>query len=272
MKKEDIQPILLAMLDKFTQICDEHQINYCLAYGTHLGAIRHDGFIPWDDDVDVFMLPEDLKKLRSLNLNDDLFFLQNKSTDENYCLIFDKVLLKGSRSQILDFDVLGDYDGIFIDIFPLYYVPNGFIKRIYMLTLLYLMKYMNLLIVLSAKKYQEQIVGKIAFVICRFFSIKKINKLVKAIQDKLLALPSSDLVTDIELKPLKMFKSAWFKNLELHLFAHKYFKICSHSDELLSLIYGDYMKLPPDAEKLGHEDITFTIDEETIRKLFEEVD
>lgn len=67
MKKEitpqEHKKILLEMLAHFNQVCQENNIRYSLAYGTLLGAIRHQGFIPWDDDIDLFMLREDYEKL-----------------------------------------------------------------------------------------------------------------------------------------------------------------------------------------------------------------
>ena len=271
MKKQEIQSILLAMLIRFTKICDKHDIKYFLAYGSHLGAIRHNGFIPWDDDVDLFVLPEDLKKLRSLAIDDELFFYQDKRSDKKYCLLFDKILLKKSKSTIEDFDVLGENDGIFIDIFPLYYVPKNIFKRVYMLTLLHLMKYSNLLIVLSAKKYQRMLVGKLSLAVSQLVSVTKINKFVLAIQEKLLAMDHSDKVVDIELKPLRMFDAKWFDVGEKHMFADEFFNIPANSDELLRLIYGDYTQVPEDAQKLGHEDIDFSVSEDTLRKLFSKV-
>lgn len=271
MEKQELHDILIAMLNTFVRLCKDNDIKYFLAYGSHLGAIRHKGFIPWDDDIDLFMLPEDIKKIRELNIDNELFFYQYKKSDKKYCLLFDKLLLKQSKSLIEEFDVIGDHNGIFIDIFPLYYVPANFFKRQYMFFLLFLMKYSNLIIVLSAKKYQKILSGKLSTIICKLFGIKNINEFVYMLQNKLLNIPKSNKVVDIELKPLRLFETAWFNKGTLHDFEKKQFIIPEHSEELLTLIYGDYLQLPNENERLGHADIEFIVSEEMLEKLENEV-
>ena len=95
---QKVQPILLDMLREIHRVCTEHQIPYVLYRGTFLGAVRHQGFIPWDDDMDVAMLREDYDRFCRIApeaLGKDYCF-QNWHTDENYAHPFGKVRRRGT--------------------------------------------------------------------------------------------------------------------------------------------------------------------------------
>lgn len=95
-KMTNVQHIELEILKKIDEVCKKHNINYWLDSGTLLGAVRHQGFIPWDDDIDIGMLREDYEKFLKVaqkDLGDD-YFLQTRSTDKNYPLVFAKVRKK----------------------------------------------------------------------------------------------------------------------------------------------------------------------------------
>lgn len=118
---------MLEMLKYIDQVCRKHAIDYWLCSGTLLGAVRHGGFIPWDDDVDIEMRKEDYQRLIEI-LKRDIkagYALQIHETDENYFLPFAK--LRDLNSRIIEPNKKGEkekdanykYRGIFIDIFPL---------------------------------------------------------------------------------------------------------------------------------------------------------
>jgi lipopolysaccharide cholinephosphotransferase len=115
------------------QICKRHNINYWLTSGTLLGAKRHGGFIPWDDDLDIVVLQKDFKKLLLIlkkELPDNLR-LQTRETDKNYSLYYAKIRDTNSRyyeEAAACFNY--NYNGLFIDIFPLETVPSSAFKKV----------------------------------------------------------------------------------------------------------------------------------------------
>ncbi len=123
-KMKKVWKTQLDMLVLFDKFCKENGLRYFLDYGTLLGAVRHKGFIPWDDDVDVTMLRPDYQKF--LELAPDWFvhpyFLQNYHTDhhDNRMIAFSRI--RNDNTTMIDGDIIADvncHQGIFIDIFPL---------------------------------------------------------------------------------------------------------------------------------------------------------
>ncbi len=81
----EIQSIQLDILEELDRVCKQNGLNYYLACGTCIGAVRHRGFIPWDDDIDVYMYVDDIKKLISCQAQfTDRYFVQCKRTDKNF--------------------------------------------------------------------------------------------------------------------------------------------------------------------------------------------
>src|SRR5699024_7471673 len=118
---KEVQKDQLDILIEFDRICKKNNIKYQLFAGTLLGAIRHKGFIPWDDDIDVCMLREDYEKFLNI-CNKDMkneYFLQTYNSDTNYIMQFAK--LRKNNTIFLE-RVTANCDihhGVYIDIFPL---------------------------------------------------------------------------------------------------------------------------------------------------------
>lgn len=129
MEKEllkQLRKIQIKILDVFVEICETHKLTYWLDGGTLLGAIRHQGFIPWDDDIDLAMPVNDYKlflKIAQKELPKDIF-LQTSKTDKGYKQSFSK--LRDNNSTFIEINELptSDYhQGIYIDIFPMVRYP-----------------------------------------------------------------------------------------------------------------------------------------------------
>lgn len=118
----NLQLRMLEILKSVDAICKKHDIPYWLSSGTLLGAIRHGGFIPWDDDIDIELLREDYLKLLDILPKElpEEYVLQTTDTDSGYVYLYAKV--RDTNSYIEEkcvFNKHFEYKGAFIDIFPL---------------------------------------------------------------------------------------------------------------------------------------------------------
>lgn len=118
----------IEMLEYFDAFCKKYNIEYCISFGTELGAVRHKGFIPWDDDVDVDMYYKELKKFEKAwkKYGDKkIYFLQNKKTDKNICTLFYRLRKNGTTWIDPNCENIPIHWGLPIDIFPVFNAPRS---------------------------------------------------------------------------------------------------------------------------------------------------
>ena len=121
----------LEIYDAIAKICEKHSIRYTAVAGTVLGAVRHNGYIPWDDDFDIAMPRKDYEKFieKAKDELDDRFFLQNYETEPTCINYFTKVRRNGTLF-VQESDVsVNMHKGIFVDIFPLDNLPKASFMR-----------------------------------------------------------------------------------------------------------------------------------------------
>lgn len=173
----------LLILKEVKRLCEENGIQYFIIAGTLLGAVRHKGFIPWDDDMDVGMLREDYEKFIKLAKTDlcSQFFLQTPETDSAYGLNFAKIQLKDT-SLVEATAANNAVKGISIDIFPFDTVPESdkekakHNRRTYFLRRLFLAKQNYK--VYGKKEYVKRLVYFVLKVISLFYSREKLCKML----------------------------------------------------------------------------------------------
>ena len=258
MNIEEIKKIELSMLIELDNICRKHKINYFLAGGTFLGAIRHKGFIPWDDDIDVGKLRKDYDvfcEICKTELNQNMV-LQNYLTEPNCGLIFSKIRMKNTvMSENYSYHI-NMSQGIWIDIFPFDNSPDNKMKRFFQNKFVFLLK--NLYIIKSG--YRNPYVNSKIY--CIAYSISKI--ITKPISLKYFISKIEKNVrkyNNQETKYVYAFGGAYPKKdilkkqiltyLDEYLFESRYFTACKDYDLYLKHMYGDYMKLPPKEKRVG---------------------
>ena len=253
--------ILLAV----DNICRKHNIVYWLGYGTLLGSVRHQGFIPWDDDMDICIPRKDYNKFRNICMSElpEFYFYQSHRTDKNYYYLFDKIRIKGTvfkESCMANSDI---NHGVYIDIFPIDYLPGDIINgniQYYMVRIIRAIINSRFLDLKTRKGIKRVIATIIRFV----FSHTSMDKLWEQ-AEKIASKHSND-------KQFKMgcfmspygkkdfFESDLLKKLiEMEFEGYKFY-VPKEYDKILSRIYGDYMTLPPvDKRKTIHDLIEISI-------------
>lgn len=125
MKK--VWAVELELFEKFSAVCEKHNLPFHLSGGSLLGAVRHGGFIPWDDDIDIMMLREDYNKLCSI-ANDEFskpYFFQTHYTDTGYTRAHAQIRKDGTTGILKsEKDCFSFHQGIFIDVFPMDNIPD----------------------------------------------------------------------------------------------------------------------------------------------------
>lgn len=252
-----IQNVELMILKDFIDICDENQFDYYLFFGTEIGAVRHQGFIPWDDDIDVVLFREDYEKFLKVmeNKNQDKYTVYDIRYNEQYFFQFGRLSLNGTYwaeywDNQVDFKM-----GMHIDLFILDKVPNNKIKRfLYMRKCLYLCKLCSI----ASIKVEEgsTLVKTIANVLHAIFN--KIGLTPKHYQKKLLKLfkkyqdDDCKYWADLTMNEQPYFKMEDFKPAKEVKFEDIYAKIPNNQEATLGQIFGDYMQLPPEEERVAH--------------------
>jgi lipopolysaccharide cholinephosphotransferase len=242
----------LAILKEFIRVCDALSIPYFAWGGTLLGAVRHKGFIPWDDDIDVVMTYPDYCRLcqKWSSVAKPEFFLQNHESDPGYFPPFGKIRLTKSTYVETWSRFLHMNHGIFIDICLL--VPLGdsrWQRRIHRLMTL---NYSEIYSAFDFPKEKITLKGLCVKTLNVFSTpskaSEKLTKLIRFQQTKfensgwLYSYPNFN----------QAFPSSLFSDFVLLNFEDCQIKAPKDWDAVLSVLFGDYMELPPEHDRVGH--------------------
>ena len=245
-----LQKVQLMMLKDFIKICEDNNITYFVNGGTLLGTIRHQGFIPWDDDIDIMMFREDFDKLNKVMANhNEKYHLINVLNEETYHYTWARFNLKNTIleewwAKQVDYTV-----NIFIDIFILYGLPKNKFKR-------FIHKWrcfaLNQMVQYSIVKFEneskiKEIIQQLAYYFLKIIPIspntlkKRCIKTYRKYKDdeseEVCDFPALVLLPIYKRNDWLPAKKAKFEDIEVN--------VPNNPDSILKIIYGNYMELPP---------------------------
>lgn len=249
---EHLQKVLLIIIKDIDDVCRRHNITYYLFGGSALGARRHKGFIPWDDDLDIALLPDDYERLLTIakkELDPNRYCVQEGRID--WSEDFSKIKLK--RTHIREYGeyyVDSESDGIFIDVFRLDYASKSKNKRFVQ----YVFGKLILMDDLRKRGYKAKSISKkILIMLSRVMDVLIIKKWIYNQYYKYNKVPSnwiSRVLGETRLKnaflPYEVFGNPLYVQFE-----NLYLPVPKRIDEYLKITYGDYMKLPPEDKRIG---------------------
>lgn len=255
-KIKELQSKQLEILQELKKVCNENDITFYLAYGTCLGAIRHNGFIPWDDDIDIMMKNEDFLKLLSKK-NDlpDNLFLQTVETDPEYGLPIAR--LRIDNTTLIEEDQVNNdiHHGVYIDIYPLYNSPKT--ETSFFFLKLQALMYRLFLYGNGARK-KGRVIGVLSSLIVKSVPNKLKRLYINNFKKKLAEIPESSHYITLYGNDFSVrYSKDCFSDPVDVLFEGEYYPTPTDSHSYLQQMYGDYMKLPPEEQRTHHHDFLF---------------
>lgn len=244
-KLEELHVVLYDMLKDIDDVCQKHGIQYSLAFGSVLGAVRHQGIIPWDDDLDVLMMRDQYEQFLDIaknEFNNEKYTFQKELSD-NWKMPFSKIRLNGTAFIEADFEAPSVNQGVFIDIFPIDNLSdNRLIQNIqFAFSRLLLRKCM----IMRGAPASKNLLS--LNTISRLLPTAFLSKMCKSNQSY------SKRVHCYYLGNLSRAKTVYprrcFNSFIRHKFGPSSNPIPAGWDEYLKILYGDYMTPPPEDKR-----------------------
>ncbi len=265
MPKEDFRQMQLLQLDllkELDRVCRKHNIRYVITCGTLLGAIRHKGYIPWDDDADIAMLRKDYEKFRRVTgeLNPGICTFQDHSVDPDYLWGYGKLRRTGTSCVRAGQEHMKGKTGVFIDIFPMDFVPNTvpgqLIQNFYCF-------FLRKILWARVGKLQEHGGVKAVYSLLSKISVdwvyRRIGNMIKKSKGYhsgrvriLLFTSFGKLNYKHELKERYSMPVSWFTERAEYDFEGQKLYGSKDYDGFLKYMYRNYMTLPPEGKRDPH--------------------
>ncbi len=250
----EIQRLQMNMLIRLDEVCHRHGLRYYLAYGTCIGAMRHQGFIPWDHDVDVLMPVQDAKKLPQYQEEfGDRYFVTSFRTDPTYKSIAMRIVDREHRCRETQDGKVTEEMFVAMDIYPFYNCPKSQIA----LTLQVWRSHVYKMLVGGAPKNHGTLMKLAANLILLFHPKKNRERDIARLEAKLDYRGESDSIADYYGRDITVcnaitYRKEWFAEPKRLRFEDREFDAPTDPDRYLTTRYGDYMT-PPSSQDREHE-------------------
>lgn len=270
----ELKELEFDILKDVAEFCEKNKIRYYLCGGTLIGAIRHKGFIPWDDDIDIIMPRPDYVKFNNFyNKRDSHYKVHSLFTDKHWYSTFAEVEDTRTIKIYKGFSQMGTF-GVNIDIFPTDGSPNkNFSRKLFWKT-------NNVLTRIATLSFQKFTVSKhfadqdvknsklktmlrtgvkfIAIPIARCFRPFNLNWIVtkRAMQYNVDTSEYIGVSTFPHYGYKECVKGIPFLRIKKRKFENMYFNTPDYYEEYLGNLYGDYMKMPPKSKQVSHHDFS----------------
>ena len=242
------QKAMLEMLHQVDDICTRHSIQYTLFAGTLLGAVRHSGFIPWDDDLDIVMLRDDYERFLDAaehELDQNRFYVQREYS-EHWPMFSSKLRLNGTtclekyhpRDEAM-------HQGVYIDIFPC----DTLSERRWMQKLQFYASKVVIAKSLDRRGYETDNNRKKLFIrACKLLPQRPFRRLAMGRRRTKTRMVHTFFGGSSRFEK-SIYPLVWFTETMPMQFEDREYPISAHADALLRQLYGDYMRIPPESER-----------------------
>ena len=248
-----LKQLELDMLQAFVEVCRQLGLTYYLLGGTLLGAVRHKGFIPWDDDIDVGMPRKDYEIFikEGQALLPKHLFIQNLQSDPEYPMCFTKI--RNSNTAFIESSIahLHINHGVFIDVFPLDFYPEkkSIQKCLQCKKKIYELRVGRLYRSRKRKSFKSNLLSVFALICCPSLknTIAKREKMYKDVMASQLLANYGGAWGNKEIVP-----EEWYGEGTTVMFEGLNVLAPAQYHNWLTQVYGDYMQLPPEEKRVGH--------------------
>ena len=256
----------LELLHELDRVCKKNGLHYCLSSGTCLGAVRHGGFIPWDDDIDVIMSWEDAEKLaqRQEDFKEN-YFVQNYKTDPEFPSTHYRLCDSSTSCFLHETEGLNINHGIFIDIYIYYPYPDSKLKarKIILDSFIY-----RVLVMKEGPRNHGTAARILGRTVLLFYPEKRRAAKIQKIENEYKYNGGKTYVATYFGRDVTLFKSIkypkeWFEDLVFLKFEDMTVPCPGDPQKYCEYQYGStYMQLPPEEKRKPHHDfIYFSVDE-----------
>ena len=268
----DVQLVELYIAKELKRICTKHNIRYFMSDGTLLGAVRHQGFIPWDDDMDFGMPLADYNRFLDV-AKEELspeFFLQHVTTDSGYIMPYAKIRMNGTKIREAVAADSNMHCGIWVDIFPFVSVDEKkahsplFFKTANLLMTTYLQKNGYDLNAVTKSRLKRIVKSILKYLPISKSALKRY--VFGLLQD---SSKESDYCMKIRavLRRQFVFPKACFDQFTQLQFEDETFSAPVCYDKVLTEEFGDYMEIPEESKRKNHAAVSVEIDEAVLQKI-----